>query len=117
MERRAARRAELRRRRRLLRLRPADDLRRRVARHRQPRQRMVGDAPGSLLTASNGLRAGGEGEDVIYGGDGNDMIDESGDGQRDKLYCGEGIDAYSADKIDYVSSSCEEKMRLGPTIP
>jgi Ca2+-binding RTX toxin-like protein len=52
---------------------------------------------------------GDEGEDVLYGGDGNDFLDASADGQRDKLYCGKGSDEYAADKIDYVSSSCEEK--------
>jgi len=55
--------------------------------------------------------AGGKGEDVIYGGDGNDLIYTSDDRQRDKLYCGEGRDWYFADKIDYVSSSCEKKGR------
>lgn len=56
---------------------------------------------------------GGKGEDVIYGGDGNDFIAASGDGQRDKLYCGEGRDEYIADKLDYVSSSCEVKSPPG----
>jgi hypothetical protein len=51
----------------------------------------------------------GQHEDVIYGGDGNDQIDAASDGQRDKLYCGEGWDRYLADKIDYVSSNCEKK--------
>jgi len=51
----------------------------------------------------------GGGEDVLYGGDGNDtLIDE--DGQRDKLYCGEGKDYYWADKNDYVDSSCEKRI-------
>ena len=47
-----------------------------------------------------------EGEDVIYGGDGNDGL-AAKDGQRDKLYCGKGKDGYFADKNDYVDSSCE----------
>ena len=67
-----------------------------------------------------------EGEDVIYGGPGNDKLDGGpsdavyggpgellpggGDGQRDKIYCGEGRDSYWADKEDYVSSSCEVKL-------
>src|SRR5215218_178072 len=67
-----------------------------------------------------------EGEDVIYGGPGNDKLDGGPsdavyggpdellpggeDGQRDKLYCGEGRDSYWADKEDYVSSSCEVKL-------
>jgi hypothetical protein len=61
--------------------------------------------------------AGDEGEDVIYGGDGNDRL--SGlqppppgrlPAQRDELYCGEGRDKYTADKLDYVDSSCEKKL-------
>jgi Ca2+-binding RTX toxin-like protein len=67
-----------------------------------------------------------EGEDVIYGGPGNDKLDGGpsdavyggpgellpggGDGQRDKIYCGEGRDSYFADKEDYVDSSCEVKL-------
>jgi Ca2+-binding RTX toxin-like protein len=68
-----------------------------------------------------------EGEDVIYGGPGDDtkldggpsdavyggpgeLLPGGGDGQRDKLYCGEGRDSYFADKEDYVSSSCEVKL-------
>jgi Ca2+-binding RTX toxin-like protein len=56
---------------------------------------------------------GDKGEDVLYGGDGNDFLDGSFDGQRDKLYCGKGKDEYAADKLDYVSSSCEEKVMMG----
>ena len=50
-----------------------------------------------------------KGNDVIYGGDGNDMISalSAKEGQRDKLYCGEGKDRYFADPNDYVDSSCE----------
>jgi RTX calcium-binding nonapeptide repeat (4 copies) len=51
-----------------------------------------------------------DGEDVIYGGDGNDWLGGSSDGQRNKLYCGEGKDSYSANKNDYVASSCEKKV-------
>jgi hypothetical protein len=50
-----------------------------------------------------------EGEDVIYGGDGNDWLSGGSDEQRDKLYCGKGKDTYFAEKIDYVDSSCEKK--------
>src|SRR5215216_3966890 len=56
---------------------------------------------------------GDKGEDVLYGGDGNDFLDASLDGQRDKLYCGKGKDEYAAGKIDYVSSSCEQKVMMG----
>ena len=51
---------------------------------------------------------GDKGEDVLYGGDGNDTLPAEG-GQRDKLYCGKGKDIYFADKDDYVDSSCEKK--------
>jgi hypothetical protein len=47
----------------------------------------------------------------IYGGDGDDSIDATGDRQQDKLYCGEGSDEYFSGKLDYVSSSCEKKLR------
>src|SRR5215217_4333043 len=80
---------------------------------------------------------GGPGNDVIYGGPGDDKLDGGpsdavlgggellpggGDGQRDKIYCGEGRDSYFADKEDYVDSSCEVKLPnslrfpKGPTV-
>jgi uncharacterized protein YceK len=65
----------------------------------------------------NDSLSGGAGEDVLYGGDGNDRLELTmgpNDGQRDKLYCGEGKDEYSADKLDYVDSSCEEEGATGP---
>ena len=47
------------------------------------------------------------GKDVMYGGPGDDMLaSNDGDGQGDKLYCGEGRDRYFADSSDYVDSSC-----------
>jgi hypothetical protein len=53
---------------------------------------------------------GSKGEDVLYGGDGNDHLDATTwDKHRDELYCGEGLDTYSADEQDYVDSSCEKK--------
>src|SRR5215213_5445008 len=63
---------------------------------------------------------GSKGEDVIYGGPGDDTKLNGGglglkDGQRDKLYCGEGRDTYYAEKTDYVSSSCE--VKLGNSAP
>jgi hypothetical protein len=67
------------------------------------------------------------GKDVIYGGPGDDTgldVASQGefgtDGQRDKLYCGEGRDTYYAEKIDYVASSCEVKIANsapGPSDP
>ena len=65
---------------------------------------------------------GHDGKDVIYGGPGDDTkldVASAGefgnDGQRDKLYCGEGRDTYYAEKIDYVASSCE--VKLGNSAP
>ena len=59
---------------------------------------------------------GEEGEDVLHGGHGNDSVRAtshiSEDGQRDKLYCGPGKDAYVAGKLDYVDSSCEVKQTV-----
>ena len=51
---------------------------------------------------------GGKGKDVLYGGDGKDFLRAPEDRHQDKLNCGEGTDEYVADKIDYVSSSCEK---------
>jgi hypothetical protein len=30
--------------------------------------------------------------------------------QRDRLFCGDGTDTYLADRLDYVSSSCEVRF-------
>jgi Ca2+-binding RTX toxin-like protein len=54
----------------------------------------------------------GKGQDVLYGGPGNDFMSAFEDKQRDKLYCGEGKDRYSVDKLDYVDSSCEKKVKI-----
>ena len=59
-------------------------------------------------TATMGLMGERMGEDVIYGGGWQRLrCIGDGDGQRDKLYCGEGRDSYHADKIDYV----DEQLR------
>ena len=61
--------------------------------------------------------SGGEGADVLYGGDGNDSFGERGahkDVHPDKFYCGKGKDKIyspSPGKNDYVSSSCEKKIK------
>ncbi len=69
------------------------------------------DKSNDVLYGGDGrdMLTGAAGEDVLYGGDGNDTIDAE-DGQRDKLYCGEGRDEYVAVKNDYVDSSCEKKL-------
>ena len=53
----------------------------------------------------------GKAPDVLYGGDGNDLLDASMDRNPDKLYCGEGKDEYRASEQDYVDSSCEKKAK------
>jgi Ca2+-binding RTX toxin-like protein len=65
----------------------------------------------------NDWLTGGTDEDVLYGGKGNDKLQltMSPDGERDKLYCGPGKDKYAADRLDYVDSSCEEKVKPIPS--
>ena len=67
-------------------------------------------------SGDEGEIVGGNGDDVIYGGDGNDFIFEMSDRGHDKLYCGKGKDEYTADNTDFVSSSCEKKVKMGPGI-
>jgi hypothetical protein len=71
---------------------------------------LYGGASDDYLESHKGESS--KGEDVLYGGDGSDELDAE-NGQRDKLYCGEGRDEYAADKDDYVDSSCEKKTRFG----
>jgi hypothetical protein len=75
---------------------------------------LVGDKGDDVIYGGDGddVELNGDGgKDVINGGDGSDSIYADGDRQRDKLYCGEGRDRYMAEKVDYVSSSCEVKMK------
>lgn len=76
---------------------------------------LVGDEGDDVIYGGDGDDAvlmGDEGNDLIYGGPGDDIeLHGDGDGQQDKLYCGEGRDSYMAEKVDYVSSSCEVKLR------
>jgi RTX calcium-binding nonapeptide repeat (4 copies) len=62
----------------------------------------------------DGFYSGDQGKDALYGGAGDDLLVATMDGQKDKLYCGEGRDPYDVDKRDYVSSSCEEKQKRSP---
>ena len=77
-------------------------------------QTLVGDRGHDVIYGGAGNDEdmnGGEGKDVLYGGDGSDaLVGYDDEGQRDKLYCGEGRDYYYADKNDYVDSSCEKKL-------
>jgi hypothetical protein len=55
---------------------------------------------------------GGPGRDMIFGGPGDDLeLLGAGDGRRDEIYCGKGMDTYTADKVDYADSSCEKKTQ------
>src|SRR5215212_9052185 len=84
---------------------------------------MLGDNGDDVLYGGPGddfKLTGEEAQDVIYGGPGDDTKLNGGglglkDGQRDKLYCGEGRDTYYAEKTAYVSSSCE--VKLGNSAP
>jgi RTX calcium-binding nonapeptide repeat (4 copies) len=74
---------------------------------------LVGDEGDDDIHGGNGDDAnlvGDEGDDVIYGGSGDDIELHGGEG-KDKLYCGEGRDSYMADEADFVSSSCEVRLR------
>lgn len=57
---------------------------------------------------------GGRGRDVLRGGRGDDFIesidlrDEEGNGYRDVVDCGPGLDTVSADLNDRISSNCED---------
>jgi Ca2+-binding RTX toxin-like protein len=58
--------------------------------------------------------SGDYGEDVLYGGDGNDTLTAAsyrGALGADQLYCGAGTDKYIAGRLDYVDSSCEVKRK------
>ena len=81
---------------------------------------LIGEEGDDVIYGGTGpdwVLKGSEGNDVIYGGPGNDVgLLGGGDGQRDKLYCGKGRDKYTADKVDYVDSSCEKKLPFTGTM-
>ena len=81
---------------------------------------LSGDDGDDVIYGGDGpdLLWGGTGEDVLYGGKGNDSLDSDDQfgragapPMRDELYCGPGKDKYHADRLDYVDSSCEEKVK------
>lgn len=76
---------------------------------------ILGDAGDDVIHGESGddfVLHGGNGEDILYGGDGEDLLDAGGDGQRDRLYCGNGRDTYVAEKIDVVADDCEIETKI-----
>lgn len=54
----------------------------------------------------------GNGEDFVDAGPGPDWVTAAGDGRVDRVRCGPGTDALTADRIDRVASDCERVMRF-----
>lgn len=50
---------------------------------------------------------GNVGHDLLDGGPGDDRIGVSGDGTRDDVRCGSGVDVVNADLVDRVAADCE----------
>ena len=50
------------------------------------------------------------GRDAVYAGPGNDVV-SSRDGTRDRIVCGSGRDAVTADRVDWVAPDCERVTR------
>jgi hypothetical protein len=85
---------------------------------------LTGDPGDDVLHGGDGpdLLWGAKGEDVLYSRKSNDSLDgdddpfgpvgRKGTPMRDQLYCGPGKDKYHADRLDYVDSSCEEKVNV-----
>jgi len=57
------------------------------------------------------LLRGGPGRDRLIGGPGNDSIAANGDGARDSISCGPGLDIVNADPVDSVAGDCEVTSR------
>jgi hypothetical protein len=64
-----------------------------------------------LGRGGNDLLIGGPGRDTIAGGAGNDAIAANGDGARDTVSCGPGVDIVNADPGDSVARGCEVTSR------
>lgn len=64
-----------------------------------------------LGLGGNDLLIGGLGRDRIFGGPGNDSIAANGDGARDTISCGTGVDIVNADQGDSVARDCEVTSR------
>ncbi|WP_028067879.1 Ig-like domain-containing protein [Solirubrobacter soli] len=69
---------------------------------------LIGDAGPNELTADDGddTLVGGAGNDILTGLGGDDTIDAR-DGFMDRVHCGPGTDAVTADTLDLVDSDCE----------
>jgi hypothetical protein len=64
-----------------------------------------------LGLGGNDLLIGGLGRDRLVGGPGNDSIAANGDGARDTIVCGPGVDIVNADPFDSVARDCEVTSR------
>jgi Ca2+-binding RTX toxin-like protein len=73
---------------------------------------LTGSDAGNVLTVlrGGGTLAGGAGSDTLQGGPEADTINAR-DGYADRVVCGAGIDAVTADQLDQVASSCENVTR------
>ena len=70
---------------------------------------ILGRAGNDRLTGGRGadFLDGGPGRDLVSGGDGNDRIAVEYDGAHDRVSCGRGLDAVTADTVDAVAADCE----------
>jgi hypothetical protein len=64
-----------------------------------------------LGMGGNDVLRGGPGHDALVGGAGNDSIAANGDGARDTISCGSGVDVVNADLGDSLGAGCEVTSR------
>jgi hypothetical protein len=76
-----------------------------------------GGAGDDVLSTGSGADtlSGGPGADTLDGGAGNDTFDAR-DGAADRITCGDGTDAGTADSADTVAADCESVLTPQPTV-